>query len=116
MALLHINENLANAYILKDALRKLWDCRYTKAAAEHLANWVRWATVSGVEALRKFGRSLLLAKQGVLNHCKHRITTGRLEGFNDLVSRIIPRACDMQNLDYLSPKLRQESLDFVPPK
>ena len=92
MALLHINENLAKAYILKDALRKLWDYRYPKAAAKYLAKWVRWAAVSGVEQLRKFGRSLLRAKEEVLNYCKHRITTGRLEGFNNLVSRIIHHA------------------------
>jgi len=115
MALLHINENLAKAYLLKDALRKLWDYKYPKAAAKYLAKWCRWAAVSGVEALRKFGRSLLRAKTEVLNYCKHRITTGRLEGFNNLVSRILHRACGMQDLDYLFLKLRQESLDFVPP-
>jgi len=115
MALLHINENLAKAYILKEALRKLWDYKYPKAAAKYLAKWCRWAAASGVEALRKFSRSLLRAKDEVLNYCKHRITTGRLEGFNNLVSRIIHRACGMQDMDYLFLKLRQESLDFVLP-
>ena len=113
MALLQINENLAKAYILKEALRKLWDYKYPKSAAKYLATWCRWAAVSGVEALRKFGRSLLRAKEEVLNYCKHRITTGRLEGFNNTVSRIIHRACGMQDLDYLFLKLRQESLEFV---
>ncbi len=115
MALLHINENLAKAYILKEALRKLWDYKYRKAAAKYLAKWCRWAAVSGVAALRTFGRSLLRAKEEVLNYCKHRITTGRLEGFNNVVSRIVHRACGMQDLDYLFLKLRQESLDFVLP-
>ena len=110
MALLHMNRNLAVAYILKDGLRKLWDYRYRKAAAKYLAKWCRWAAVSGVEPLRKFSRSLLHAKQEVLNYCKHRITTGRLEGFNNLVSRIIHRACGVRDLDYLFLKLRQESL------
>ena len=102
-------------HILKEALRKLWDYKYPKAAAKYLAKWCDWAAVSGVEALRTFGRSLLRSKKEVLNYCKHRITTGRLEGFNNLVSRIIHRACGMQDLDYLFLKLRQESLDFVPP-
>jgi len=115
MALLHINENLAKAYILKDALRRLWEYTYPKSAAKYLGKWCQWAAVSGVEALRKFARSLLRAKEEVLNYCKHRITTGRLEGFNNLVSRIIHRACGMQDLDYLFLKLRQESLNFVLP-
>lgn len=116
MALLHINENLAVAYILKDALRKLWTYKRRKWAAKYLARWVRWAAVSGVAALRKFGRSLLRAKEEVLNYCKHRITTGRLEGFNNTVSRLIHRACGMRDMDYLFLKLRQESLACHPPK
>jgi len=116
MALLHINRNLAVVYILKDALRKLWDYRYPKAAAKYLARWVGWATVSGIEALRKFGRSLLKAKEEILNFCRHRITIGPLEGFNNTISRIIHRACGVTNLDYLFLKLRQESLEPDLPK
>ena len=93
MALLHINENLAKAYILRESLRKLWDYKYPKAPAKYLAKWRRSAAVSGVEALRKFSRSLLRAKEQVLNYCKHRITTGRLEGFNNLGSSTAPAAC-----------------------
>ena len=114
MALLHINENLGVAHILNGALRKLWTYKRRKWAAKYLAKWCRWAAVSGVEALRKFARSLLRAKTEIFNYCKHRITTGRLEGFNNTVSRIIHRACGMQDLDYLFLKLRQESLNFVP--
>ena len=76
----------------------------------------RWALGSGVETLRKFARSLVQAKDQILNYCKYRITTGPLEGFNNTVSRIIHRACGVSDLDYLFLKLRQESLDFVPPK
>jgi len=116
MKLLHINENLAKAYILKEALRKLWDYRYPKAAAKYLAKWCRWAAVSGVEALRAFARSLLRAKQEVLNYCRHRITLGPLESFNNTVSRIVHRSCGVRDLGYLFLKLRQESLQRDPPK
>lgn len=110
MALLHVNRNLAVVYILKDALRKLWTYKRRKWAAKYLAKWCRWAAVSGVEALRHFARSLLRAKEEVLNFCKHRITLGPLEAFNNVVSRIIHRACGVRDLDYLFLKLRQESL------
>jgi len=116
MHLLHMNRNLAVAYILKDALRKLWEYRYPRAAAKYLTRWCRWAAVSGIEAVRKFGRSLMKAKEEVLSFCRHRITTGPLEGFNNTVSRIIHRACGVRSLDYLFLKLRQESLETVPPK
>ena len=116
MALLRMNRNLAVAYILKDALRKLWEYRYRGAAANYLARWCGWASVSEVPAVAKFGRSLLRAREQVLNFCRHRITTGPLEGFNNTVSRIIHRACGIRSLDYLFLKLRQESLPLVPPK
>ena len=116
MNLLHVNRNLSVVYILKDALRKLWDYKYPRAAAKYLNRWCGWATVSGIEAVRKFGRSLWKAREEVLNFCRHRITTGPLEGFNNTVSRIIHRACGIRSLDYLFLKLRQESLEIVPPK
>jgi transposase len=116
MNLLHMNRNLSIVYILKDALRKLWDYKYPAAAATYLNKWTTWAAVSGIEPLRHFGRSLLKAKVEVLNFCRHHITTGPLEGFNNTISRIIHRACGVTNLDYLFLKLRQESLETVPPK
>ena len=116
MNLLHMNRNLATVYLLKDAFKKLWDYQRRGPAGKYLARWVRWAAVSGVEALRHFGRKLLKARNEILNFCKHRITTGPLEGFNNTVSRIIHRACGVRSLDYLFLKLRQESLEPDLPK
>jgi transposase len=111
MRLLHMNRNLAVVYILKDALRKLWDYKYPRAAATYLDRWCRWAAVSGIEAVRRFGRSLMKARQQVLNYFRHPITIGPLEGFNNTVSRVVHRACGVRSLDYLFLKLRQESLE-----
>jgi transposase len=116
MRLLHMNRNLAMVYILKDAFKKLWDYQRLGPAGKYLAKWVRWALVSGVEALRRFGRKVLKARNEILNFCKHRITTGPLEGFNNTISRIIRRACGVRSLDYLFLKLRQESLEPDLPK
>jgi len=116
MRLLHMNRNLAVCYILKDAFRKLWDYRRLKAAATYLDRWCRWAAVSGIEAVRRFGRSLMKARQEVLNYFRHPITIGPLEGFNNTVSRVVHRACGVRSMDYLFLKLRQESLETAPPK
>lgn len=115
-ALLGINENLMRVYMLKDAFRQIWTYRVRGWASRHLERWLGWALESGVVPLQKFARSLGAVKDEILNYCRHRITTGPLEAFNNTVSRIIHRACGMRNLDYLFLKLRQESLDFVPPK
>lgn len=112
MNLLHMNRNLAVCYILKDAFKKLWDYQRVGPAGKYLTKWVQWTRVSGVEALRDFGRKLLKIKDEILNFCKHSITTGPLEAFNNTVSRIIHRACGVRNLEYLFLKLRQESIEM----
>jgi len=115
-ALLAINRNLNTAHVLGEALGQLWTYTSRAWAGKFLAQWVGWAKQSGVAALRRFAKSLLKAKDEVLNYCKHPITTAQLEGFNNVISRIIHRACGVTNLDYLFLKLRQESLDWVPQK
>lgn len=116
MNLLHVNQNLCVCYILKDAFKKLWDYQRQGPAGKYLDKWVLWTAVSGVEALQRFGRRMLKARNEILNFCKHHITTGPLEAFNNTISRIIHRACGVTNMDYLFLKLRQESLEPVPPK
>lgn len=116
MNLLHMNRNLAVCYILKDAFKKLWDYQRRGPAAKYFTSWVQYTMVSGVEALRTFGQKLVKCKDEILNFCKHPITIGPLEAFNNTVSRLIHRACGVRNLDYLFLKLRQESLDSVLPK
>lgn len=107
---LEINSDLCTLEILKTDLRRLWCFQYRAWAERWLTRWVDWAVESQIPPLQRFARGLLKAKDEVLNYCKHRITSGRLEGFNNLVSRIIHRGCGIKNTDYLYAKLRQESL------
>ena len=115
-ALLAINKPLMRAYVLKDALREVWTYAQGSWSKDYLDQWIAWGLKSGVGAVMTFARSLSKVKQEILNYHRHKITTGPLEAFNNVVGRIIHRACGMPNLDYLFLKLRQESLNFVPPK
>ena len=110
-ALLKTNENLNHVYVLKEAFRHFWTYTYRACAEKYLLKWVIWANESKIEQLMKFAKSLLRSKDEILNYCRHQITTGRLESFNNTVSRIIHRACGVKNLDYLFLKLRQESIN-----
>lgn len=71
---------------------------------------MRWLLESGVRELTRFAKGLLKAKDQILSFCKHRITSARIEAFNNIVSKVIHKACGVSNLDYLFLKLRQESL------
>lgn len=112
--LLAINANLMKTHVLGDALRPMWGYTYRRWAEKYFDKWITWATESGVDAVQRFASSLSKAKHEILNYCKHKITNAPLEAFNNVVSRIIHRACGMTKLDYLFLKLRQESLHFVP--
>lgn len=113
LSLLMHNDNLLKAYYLKDALYPVWSYRYRAWARRYLEHWIRWAHETGIPLLQQFGRSIEKAKEEIVNYCKHKITTGPLEGFNNTVSRLIHRACGIRNLDYLFLKLRQISLKSV---
>lgn len=109
-ALLKLNKNLSTAYVLKDALKRLWTYRYRACALKYLARWVDWARESALPALVQFAEGLWRDRDEVVAYCRHPITTGRLEGFNNTISRFIHRACGIRDLNYLFLKLRQESL------
>ena len=69
---------------------------------------------AGLDTLTRFAKGVLKAQEEILNYCLYPITCGPLEGFSNIVSRILHRSCGIQNLDYLFLKLRQEALELVP--
>lgn len=109
-ALLAVNENLLTVDMLKDDLHQLWACRNQRDAEAWLDGWIDWALSTTIEPLRRFARGLRRSAHGVLNYFKHRITSGPIEAFNNLISRTIHRACGIRDREYLYLKLRQESL------
>ncbi len=46
----------------------------------------------------------------IVSYIKHKITSGKIEGFNNLISRIIHRSCGISNLDYLYIRMRHDSI------
>ena len=109
-ALLEVNQNLNTVYVLKEALMTMWSLNWRRDARLHLDWWLDRARETDIKPLRRFANSLHQARDEVLNYFDYPITTARLEGMNNLISRIIHRACGVRDLDYLFMKLRQESL------
>ena len=109
-ALLAVNANLLTVDMLKDDLHQLWSCKKEQEAEAWLADWIDWALESGIAPLTRFARGLRRSTRGILNYFKHRITSGPIEAFNNLISRTIHRACGIRDHQYLYLKLRQESL------
>ncbi len=108
--LLQLNENINKVYVMKDKLRKLWGYVRPDRAERYLEHWAQLAKQSTLEPLEEFGSSLLECTEEVVNYFRHEITLGPLEGFNNLISRILHRACGYDDLEYMFLKLRRESL------
>jgi hypothetical protein len=63
----------------------------------------------GVEVPR-LARGFTKQSARVCGFVKHGLTLGLIEGFNNLIARIIHKACGMRDLDYLELKLRHRSV------
>ena len=109
-ALLAINANLCTVFVLKDSLKELWTYRYSAWAKRYLDQWVDWAKQAAIPALTRFAEGLLRDQEELIAYCQYPVTIGRLEGFNNTVSRLIHRACGVRDMEYFYLKLRQESL------
>ena len=108
--LLEANQDLNIVYLLKDYLKQVWTYTCRKCAEKTLPGWIEMAAQSGIRELTRFAKGLQKAKDPILAFCKHRITSARIEAFNNIVSKVIHKACGVSNLDYLFLKLRQDSL------
>ncbi len=105
-ALLAANASLSEAYVLGDQLRSVWEQRSVETARQALDDWIALALASSVAHIRAFGASLRRSATEIIAYAKHRITNGQMEGFNNLVSRLIHRANGIRSLLYLFRRAR----------
>lgn len=104
-----LNQNLNTVYVLKDDLKRLWDCEKREEATLLLVQWTRAAEESGIQPLMKFAETLNRYAYGLLNHCDHPINNGRLEGLNNKIKVIKRRCYGFHDLDYFTLKIKQAS-------
>ena len=107
--LLAMNEDLFQAYTLKDMLKQLWTYTYKASASKFLDKWIELAKATGIGELKRFAKGLDRARAGLLSYCHHRITSAKIEAFNGVIKRIVYKACGYNDLEYLYLKIRQEA-------
>lgn len=108
--LLQANEGLTMAHLLKEQFRGLFFYKREGWALKALKNWCQMAKASGLQPFQRLARSFSRQAKRVCGFIKHRLTSGRIEGFNNLVSRIIHKACGVRDLEYLDLRLRHHSV------
>lgn len=90
--LLKVNQSLSIVYILKDDLKHLWDYSYKGWARKWFEDWYNRAKESGITPLMKFADRLKEHLMGILAHCRYPLNTSFLEGMNNKIKVIIPKA------------------------
>jgi transposase len=102
---LEINKPLAEAYYLKEELSQLWLQTTRKKAEKFLNSWTKRAWATTIVELRKFAKTLLAHRSGILNWFDYRISTGPLEGFNNKIKVLKRKAYGYRDMEYFALKI-----------
>ena len=105
--LFHLNRRVFKAYMLKESLENLWNCRYERAMVNYLRRWMdqlKWQRLRPFEKL-----SVLLAKHidGILNYCRTKVRFGVVEAVNGNIRMLIDRGRGYTNMRYLLLKAKR---------
>lgn len=86
------NKRLYRAYLLKEALVGVLDCRDEWRAQRKLDEWIRWARRSRLEPFKRIAATIRDHAAGILAYVRLGLSNGRTEGFNGKARTITRRA------------------------
>lgn len=102
---LKLNQPLATAYYMKEDLRQLWSQTDKKSASAFLMDWVFRAGSSGIAMLKKFARTLVAHRTGILAYYDYPISTGPLEGTNNKIKTMKRQAYGFRDMEFFKLKI-----------
>lgn len=102
---LAINQPLATAYYMKEDLRQLWSQPDKARATVFLDDWCSRAEVSGIPMLRRFAKSLIKHRDGVLAYYDFQISTGPLEATNNNIKTMQRQAYGFRDEEFFRLKI-----------
>lgn len=110
----NLNANLAVAYALKEEFRLVYTVsRSVRSAKLRLRRWCKTVKASNIEAMVRFAKGIERDFEEITAFFELRLTSGRIESFNNQIARLIHRACGMSNLKHLFLKMRAQSLQQI---
>lgn len=105
--MLQMNKPLQEAYLLKEKLRLVFQFSSFKKSATAFGEWIALAEASSLKPFKRLAKTLSRNAQQVLNFFRFRLTSGRIEGMNSMISRVQLKTRGLPSVDYLRLKLRQ---------
>jgi len=103
--LLELNENLATAYILKEDLARIWNYKNKAWCKKKIDNWIAMAEESEIHGIKSFIKMFKKHEYGILNHCKHQINNGKIEGTNNKIKTLKRNAYGFHDIEYFKLKI-----------
>lgn len=103
--LLKLNKNLATAYILKEKLAAIWKYHQVGWAKRAMNSWIATAEESDIRGIKAFTKMLKRHEYGILNHCKHPISNGKIEGTNGKIKVLKRRSYGFHDVEYFKLKI-----------
>jgi len=86
------NRRIYRAYLLKEALAAVLDCRCIILARTKLDEWLAWASRSRLAPFVKLARTVRKHSEGILEYVRERLNNGRVEGLNGKARTITRRS------------------------
>lgn len=106
-SLFALNRRLLKAYLLKEALERLWNYHYEGAMLRYLQNWIDQLRWQRLPAFDKLAWTLWKHREGLLNYCRTKVRFGVVEAINANLKALIRRGRGYKNLRYLLLKAQR---------
>ena len=111
--ILENHESLAVCYAMKEEMCRLFELEDPDEARRGWSDWFDAAESSGIPQLEKFARLKRERLDGLVAHARHRISTGRLEGFNNKIKVAKRIGYGYRDDDYFFTLVRYMSMPAV---
>jgi len=86
------NQRIYRAYLLKESLVAVLDCRFVGSATRKLDEWLVWAARSKLAPFVKLAKTIRKHRDGILEYVRHGLSNGRVEGLNGKARTITRRS------------------------
>ena len=104
--LLAMNAPINTACVLKEQAREMYKLYYLSDAVPALQEWLELARQSGLKPFQRLAKGMARDAGYILNYFRYKLTSGRIEGVNSVIARVLPKTRGVGSVDYLRLMLR----------
>jgi len=108
--LLAANHKLLAVYVMKEELHEIFSYDNKEDAKAALKQWLSLAASSDIPQIRNFCLTINKRWEGILNHTVHHISTGKVEGTNNMIKTTRRKAYGFKDTEYFFMKITENSM------